>query len=247
MALVLFLAVFRKSERCAVNKTVGINMLLISLIPAAGLFILAFTGKNHIMACGGIAALAAVAAISFCPRMIDKKIFARIVVILELFSIVMMIISTIVLLKKSDPQVHSNPAAYTRSALNFYNKHSITKIPVIAGTSYEASLLQKYLPDHPPVCAFNDENAIKQYKEKIKNEGALLIFAPAKDQRGRIPQEVYDFLKQTGSDQNMIRLSRVVYFAKARWGKRTKQVFYLGYLPPANNTQSIRIVPVGSK
>ena len=107
--------------------------------------------------------------------------------------------------------------------------------------------LQKYLPDHPPVCAFDDENAIKRYKEKIKNEGALLIFAPAKDQQRRIPQEVYNFLKQTDSDQNMIRLSRVVYFAKARWGKRTKQVFYLGYLPPANNTQSIRIVPVGSK
>ena len=250
MALVLFLANrpdFRTCERRTVNKTVGADMLLISLIPAAGLIVLAFTGNVPIMLCGGTAALAAVAAISFCPRQIDKKFFTRVVVMLELFSIAMMITSTIVLLKKSDPQVHSNPEAYTRSALNFYNKHSITQIPVIAGTGYEASLLQKYLPDHPPVCAFDDPNAIKRYRQKIKNEGALLIFAPAKDQQRRIPQEVYDFLKQTGSDQNMIRLSRIVYFAKARWGKRTKQVFYLGYLPPANNTQSIRIVPVGSK
>lgn len=238
---------FRQRERCSIDRNNGINALLIAAVPAAALIMIAIFVQVPAMSFCSMSALAAVAAVCLFPRNIDKKFFARMVVLLELFSIIVMVVSTVYLLKKSQPHVHSNPEVYTKSATNFYNQNSIIKIPVVVGTAPEAALLEKYLPDHPPACIAGDKLALDRYREKIKKEGALLIFTPGAN-GSMMPPEMDEFFKQMNYKVTPpVKLSRIVYFYKARWGKRQKQLFYLGYLPPENNTQSITIVPVKDK
>ena len=245
--IVALLPDFRQRERCSIDRNNGFNALLIAAIPAVVVVIFAIFVQVPAMSFCSMSALAAVAVICLFPRNIDKKFFARMVVLLELFSIIMMVVSTAYLLKKSQAHAHSNPEVYTKSATNFYNQNSIIKIPVVVGTAPEAALLEKYLPDHPPACIAGDKLALDRYREKIKKEGALLIFTPGAN-GSMMPPEMDEFFKQMNYKLTPpVKLSRIVYFYKARWGKRQKQVFYLGYLPPENNTQSITIVPMKVK
>ena len=220
---------WEKRGRTAIEPQVGTDTLLIGAFPALVLVILSFFGDIIMMWFCSMATLTGIALVSFFPIRIDQRYFARIALLLGIFSLIMMTASTLDILTKSRPRVHSDPRSYTVAAMNFYRQHAAGKIPLVIGTRFEATLLEKYLPDHPPACELGDEVYMARYKDKLQREGALLIFSSSRLES----KELRDFLADMNVEQiTQLPYSRVKYPYKAVWGKKRWRTYYIAYIEP---------------
>ena len=101
---------------------------------------------------------------------------------------------------------------------------------MVVGTRFEATLLEKYLPHHPPACEVDDPVVLELYRKKIRTEGALLI-APG-NRKDRPPEKIFEnFFQEIGCTQPVI-FEKHTYYYQAKFGKKKKRIYYLGFLPP---------------
>ncbi|MBE6366847.1 MAG: glycosyltransferase family 39 protein [Lentisphaerae bacterium] len=228
MALVLLLTSILNSrtlQRTTIKKAPAIDFLLIAALPAVTLIVLSFFGDIIQMWFCTMAAMAAAAITAFFPWKIDRRFFAGTVLLLTMYSILMMLGTTLDVTLKSKPRVHSLPESYTFAAVEFYRKHDPTKpIPIVVGPRFEATVLENYLPHRPPACEIDDPIFLKLYTQKIRREGALLIGKPEKFEQ---------FKKDMNIEQ--INFQKINFTYKSLWGKKRKRAYFLAYLPPVSS------------
>ena len=104
---------------------------------------------------------------------------------------------------------------------------------MVAGTRFEATLLENYLPHRPPACEINDPVYLERYREKILREGALLIAPYSK--KASDPAALFsEFFQELNCDANSVKFVKITYPYQALLGRQRQRSFYLGFLPPQN-------------
>lgn len=213
---------FRQLKQTAISKAPAVDCLLIAVIPAAALVVLSFFGNIIQMWFCTMAAMAAIGLTAFFPWKIDRRFFTALVLLLTIFSLIMMLATTLDSLLSSRPRLHSRPESYTTAAEKFYRRYEPNRpIPLVVGTRFEATLLENYLPHRPPACELDDPVFFKRYKEKMLKEGALLIGKP-------------HLFEQFKKDLNIkhLQFEKIDYSYRALCGKTKRRSIFLAYLPP---------------
>ena len=202
--------------------------LIMTLTPPLAYFILALTGQDIILMwlCptgfwSGIAIMA------LCPVRVDRKLFARIAILLGIFIAGMFVATTIDLLASTRNSLHLDRNEVIRQSLAVWRKRrGDEQIPLVIGNFRSVGILNHYLPYHPPACEPDNDTMIDLYRETLRSSGALLI--------DKKEEELQKFTSRLNTP---VKLTKCELYYKAPLGRKKHWTFYVGILPPGTEVK----------
>ena len=195
--------------------------LILTLVPSLTFIGIAFCGSDVIMMwfCS-TASWTGIAVVAAFPFVIDREIFKRVYLLLLLFFFCMAIGTTCDLLFSSRKRIHTTPSAIVDPALAFWQSKRSDPIPVVVGERWWATVLEQYSEGHAPACEVNDDVFFELYRNRISEDGALLIGDP---------EAFKDFIQKTGYRD--LKFTPIEYEFKALLGRKKKSAFFVAYYP----------------
>ena len=202
--------------------------LILTLTPGLAYFLLSLTGQDIILMwlCptgfwSGIAILA------LCPVRADRKLFARIAILLGIFIAGMFAATTADLLINTRTSLHLDRDEVIRQALAVWRKQrGDEKIPLAVGNFRAVGIINHYLPYHPPACEPDNDTMIDLYRETLRSSGALLIDKSETELR-----------KFTSRLNTPVKLEKCTLYYKAPCGRKRRWTFHVGVLPPGTEVK----------
>ena len=202
-----------------------IYSLVLTLVPELFYLIPACLGEAVIVAWFSyLAGFTGITAVALLPGGVTEKIFRRLCLVLWCYFIVLFIGTAFDVMSRPRLRIHSDPQAIVSLAEKFYKERSGGReIPLVYGDRWLAGVVQNYSPRRPRACASNDVCNMELYRDRLKKEGALIIFRKDEDYSA-------DF-RAAGLEP--VKLTHVEHTYKAQLGRRKRTSLLLGYLPPA--------------
>ena len=202
-----------------------IYSFVLTLVPELCYLIPACLGESIILAWFSyLAGFTGITAVALLPQGITEKIFRRLCLVLWCYFIVLFIGTVIDVMARPRLRIHSDPRTIVGLAEKFYAERSGgKKIPLVYGDRWFAGVVQNYSPHRPRACVHGDVCNMELYRDRLKKEGALIIF--------RKPADYSAEFRAAGLEPAELLPFEYVY--KAQFGRKKRTSVYLGYLPPA--------------
>ncbi|MBE6374528.1 MAG: glycosyltransferase family 39 protein [Lentisphaerae bacterium] len=172
----------KDSMRKTLPRELVLASLLLTLVPAAVFTVIALSGGDVVlMWYSFLAGWTGLAAVGLFPMQISRKIFRNLWVLAVAYSVIMLVASTVDILKKSRLRCHADPAKIVKTVESFYQKKNPGgKLPCIIGERWICGVVQFYSPEHPHAFSESDPVSLKPVRARIEREGAVLLGDPGK-------------------------------------------------------------------
>ena len=214
-------------ERSDPRRQALIYSFVLTLVPELFYLIPACVGESVILTWFSyLAGFTGITAVALLPRGITEKIFRRLCLVLWLYFTVVFIAAIVDVTLRPRLRIHSDPQALVGMAEKFYKERSGGReIPLVYGDRWFAGVIQNYSPRRPRTCVSGDICNMELYRDRLKREGALIIFKRKKDYAAEF--------RAAGLEP--VELFPLEHTFKAQFGRRKRTTLYLGYLPPAKD------------
>ena len=201
-----------------------IYSLVLTLVPESFYLFPVCLGGSIVLAWFSyLAGFTGITAVALLPQGITEKIFRRLCLVLWCYFVVLFIGTAVDVMSRPRLRIHSDPQAIVGMAEKFYGERSGgKKIPLVYGDRWLAGVIQNYSPHRPRACVYGDLCNMELYRDRLKREGALIIFKGRKDYSA-------DFL---AAGLEPVELRPFEHTFKAQFGRRKRTTLFLGYLAP---------------
>lgn len=198
----------------------------LTLVPDLFYLVPALTGHSIIlMWFSYLAGFTGITAVALLPEGVPPKVFRRLYAVLWLYFIVLFIGVTVDVMYKPRYRIHSEPGVIVGMADKFYREHSGGKaIPLVYGDRWLAGVVQNYSPHRPSACVHKDVCNMELYRDRLKREGALVIFNGRTDYSAEF--------RAAGLEP--VELVTFPYTYTSQFGRKKHDKLSFGYLPPAD-------------
>ncbi|MBQ7695381.1 MAG: glycosyltransferase family 39 protein [Lentisphaeria bacterium] len=202
-----------------------IYSLILTLVPELFYLVPACAGESIVVAWFSyLAGFTGITAAALLPPEVTKRIFRRLCLVLWCWFIILFIGNAADVTSRSRLRIHSDPQAIVGLAEKFYKERSFGReIPLVYGDRWFAGVIQNYSPHRPKTCVSGDICNMELYRDRLKREGALIIFKGRKDYAAEF--------RAAGLEP--VELFPVEHTFKAPFGRKKRTALFLGYLPPA--------------
>ena len=182
-------------ERVPVRRE-GLKIaLFVTGVPAAILLAVAVSGRDVVlMWFSFLASWTGMVAVGVYPYRVTPKLFRNVCIVTALYTLVMLVGTTVDMLWIPRLRCHTDPAEVVRAAQEFYRNNSGGKdIPFVIGDRWLAGVVQFYAPNHPKSFDVEDVVTIAAFREELRKQGALVVAFPRKLKK--FPPELRENLK----------------------------------------------------
>ena len=212
-------------RRDPMRKAAFVYTVALTLIPDLFYLVPALTGQSIIlMWFSYLAGFTGITMVALLPGGVSPAVFRRLYAVLWVYFIVLFIGVTIDVLNKPRYRIHSDPKVIVGMADRFYREHSGGRpIPMVYGDRWLAGVVQNYSPHRPRACVRKDVCNMELYREKLKRDGALIVFNGPDDYAA-------DF-RAAGLEP--VPLVTFPYSYTSQFGRKKHDKLSFGYLPPA--------------
>ena len=204
-----------------------IYSLALTLVPELFYLVPACLGESIVVTWFSyLAGFTGITAVALLPGGVTEKIFRRLCLVLWLYFAALFIGTGIDTMSRPRPRIHSDPRAIVGMAERFYKARSGGReIPLVYGDRWLAGVVQNYSPRRPRACVHGDICNMELYRDRLKREGALVIFKKDKD--------FSEEFRAAGLEP--VELLSFEYTCRAQFGRKKRTSLFLGYLPPAKD------------
>ncbi len=206
------------------RKDALVFSLALTVIPEMFYLLPVFGGWSIIlMWFSYLASFTGITVVAAMPWPCSRRVFRNLLAAAWVYFLILLIAVTIDVLAKPRYRIHTTPDQVVVPAEAFFRQHSGGRpIPVVYGERWLAGVVQNYLAYRPPVCTEEDDCDMELYGDRIRKEGALVIYNSGKD--------VAAFAKSIGYPRMKIQEIRYNYYAQ--FGRSRKDRLGFGFLPP---------------
>jgi len=208
-----------------VRRAALVLSLALTLIPAIFYLVPALLGQSIVlMWFSYLASFTGITAVALLPE-IPHKVFRTLLAMLWLYFAVLTVGVTVDVLYKPRYRIHSEPGVIVGMADKFYREYSGGKaIPLVYGDRWLAGVVQNYSPHRPRACVHKDVCNMELYRDRLKREGALIIF------NGKT-----DYSKAfRAAGLEPVELVTFPYTYTSQFGRKKHDKLSFGYLPPSD-------------
>ena len=211
----------KNSQRKKLPRELLLAAMLLTLIPVAVFTVIALSGGDVVlMWYSFLAGWTGLAAVGLFPMQISRNHFRNLWVLTVVYSVIMLAVSTVDILKKSRLRCHADPAQIVKTVETFYHKqYPGRKLPPIIGDRWICGVVQFYSPDHPHSFCESDPVSLKPARGRIEQEGAVLL---------GVPNNIRKWLPDLAKDVKF-QYFEVEY--KAPFGKSDIEEYYIAIYP----------------
>ena len=153
------------------------------------------------------------------PFGISRNHFRNLWLLAAAYTGIVLVITTIDIVRKSRLRCHADPVKIVRAAEAFWRKSRPGGIPVVVGERWICGVIQFYSPEHPQACSESDPYTLKPVLAKIRREGALLL---------GYPDAIRKWLPELAGK---VKFEYFPVEYRARWGKLKEDEYYIAVYP----------------
>ena len=214
-----------RPERRAPDTSALPLLLPVALIPPGIYVLLSVCGQALVAQWFSyFAYLSGIVVVLLWPFRCGRREFKRIFIVINAFTVIMLIGTAVDVLVKPRIRIHSDPRDIVTAGEDFWRRNSVDGRPleVVFGDRWLAGVLELYSSARPSACDSRDICAWQLVRERVRKNGMLIV------SRDKPPTGVR-FLPEVRPED--IRTDKYLLRFRAPFGKTKKREIWFGYLP----------------